>query len=229
MKGLIERVPVYITKGNHEGHNGLYERLLLPPGEKGDFGFDYGPLHYCGIDNVSKRADESRLVAGIARDAQASDAPWKFVSYHVPNVNFGAHWSNWRQGEALPAFAEAGIDFVITGHSHQYERFHPVAAPGTRAVRYVHHRRRRGGSARPDRADCLPCVCEVHLSVLPLSHPRQYADHGHHRRGRTRHRPHRDHERGRADWMESTRSRPCRWAVFSFTVCCTKPEGGLEG
>jgi len=29
----------------------------------------------------------------------------------------------------LPAFAEAGVDFVISGHSHLYERFRPVAPP----------------------------------------------------------------------------------------------------
>lgn len=130
MKGLIERVPVYIAKGNHEGRNGTYEKLLLPPGERGDVGFDFGPLHFFCVDNVSKRGDADELVPTIARDARASDALWKFVSYHVPSVNFGGHWSNWRQEEALPAFAQAGIDFVVTGHSHQYERFRPIAIPG---------------------------------------------------------------------------------------------------
>jgi predicted phosphodiesterase len=130
LKGLMERVPIYIAKGNHEGSNGTYEKLLVPPGAGNDFGLDYGPLHYFCADNVSRGVDHERLVAHIAEDAGASAARWKFVSYHVPSVNFGGHWSNWRQAEALPAFADAGIDFVITGHSHQYERFRPAEPAG---------------------------------------------------------------------------------------------------
>lgn len=130
LKGLMEKVPIYIAKGNHEGSNGTYEKLLVPPGAGNDFGLDYGPLHYFCADNVSRRVDHERLVAHIAEDAGASAARWKFVSYHVPSVNFGGHWSDWRQAEALPAFAAAGIDFVITGHSHQYERFRPVEPTG---------------------------------------------------------------------------------------------------
>ena len=70
---------------------------------------------------------------------------WKFVTYHVPSVNFGGHWSSWQQSQALPAFAEAGIDFVVTGHSHQYERFQPVEPPGR--GQYVTYITAGGGGA----------------------------------------------------------------------------------
>lgn len=46
LKGLMEHVPIYIAKGNHEGRNGNFEKLLIPPGESNSFAFDYGPLHY---------------------------------------------------------------------------------------------------------------------------------------------------------------------------------------
>ena len=129
LKGLMERVPIYIAKGNHEGQNGTYERLLVPPGEENDFTIDYGPLHYFCADNVSRRLDDDRIIPQITR-AAADGARWKFVSYHVPSVNFGGHWSDWRQREALSAFADAGIDFVVAGHSHQYERFRPIEPAG---------------------------------------------------------------------------------------------------
>lgn len=138
LKGLAERVPIYIARGNHEGQNGTYERLLVPPGAGNDFAFDYGPVHFFCGDNTSRSVDHDRLMRDIVRDARASGAAWKFVSVHVPGVNFGGHWSDWQQGRALPAFAEAGIDFVITGHSHQYERFRPVEPPGPgHAVTYI--------------------------------------------------------------------------------------------
>ena len=146
VKGLAEGVPIYIAKGNHEGNEGTYERLLLPPGEESDFGFDYGPLHFFCADNVSRPADGESLVRAIARDAHASNATWKFVTYHVPSVNFGGHWSNWQQEKALPVFAETGIDFVIAGHSHLYERFRPVKPPGQ--GQYVTYITSGGGGAR---------------------------------------------------------------------------------
>lgn len=130
LKGLMERIPIYIAKGNHEGNDGLYEKMLVPPGEGGNFGIDYGPLHYFCADNVSWGTDAGRLVLRMARDARESKALWKFVGYHVPSVDFGGHWSAWRQADVLPAFAGAGIDFVMTGHSHEYERFRPVEPPG---------------------------------------------------------------------------------------------------
>jgi len=127
LKRLTESVPIYIAKGNHEGNSGNYEKLLIPPGQRNSFGFDYGPIHYFCVDNVSRGLRAEKQLALIAADAKKSQAIWKFVSYHVPSVNFGGHWSDWGYPDALPAFSEAGVDFVIVGHSHQYERFKPVA------------------------------------------------------------------------------------------------------
>jgi len=146
LKGLVEQVPIYIAKGNHEGRNGNFEKLLIPPGEENSFGFDCGPLHYFCADNISDAKDAGRLLQRIVGDAEASKAPWKFVSYHAPSVNFGGHWSDWQQSAALPAFANAGIDFVVAGHSHQYERFRPIEPPEP-AGSYVTYITAGGGGA----------------------------------------------------------------------------------
>jgi len=127
LKGLAETVPVYIARGNHEGNNGNYEKLLVPKGRKNSFGFDYGPVHYFCADNVTKDLKDEAQLELIIADAGASDAKWKFVSYHVPSVNFGGHWSAWGYPDALPGLSKAGVDFVLAGHSHIYERFRPVA------------------------------------------------------------------------------------------------------
>ncbi len=167
LKGLVERVPIYTLKGNHEGRNGTYEELLAPPGEGNDFGFDYGPLHYFCTDNGSDQGNGAQLVSQIARNADQSHALWKFVSYHVPSVNVGGHKSAWQQKEALPAFAAAGIDFVVTGHSHQYERFRPVQPPGEGSyVTYV----TTGGGGAPLAAvaptSCHACARAVYHFCL---------------------------------------------------------------
>ncbi len=140
-------MPMYITKGNHEGNNGNYEKLLIPEDRKNSFSFDYGPLHYLCVDNASKGLKTEELLKLIASDAKNSTARWKFVSYHKPSLNFGGHWSAWGYPDALPMLAKSGVDFVITGHSHQYERFRPVAPPGNSDGGYVTYITSGGGGA----------------------------------------------------------------------------------
>jgi predicted phosphodiesterase len=147
LKGLAETVPIYIAKGNHEGNGGNYEKLLIPPGGRNSFGFDYGPVHYFCVDNVSRGLKADEQLRQIAADARDSQALWKFVSYHVPSVNFGGHWSTWGYPDALPTLAEAGVAFVMVGHSHQYERFRPVAPPSVTDGSYVTYITTGGGGA----------------------------------------------------------------------------------
>ncbi len=94
LKGLVERVPIYIAKGNHEGRGGTFEKVLAPPGGENDFALDYGPLHYFCLNNSSSRKSAGQLVDQIARDAAASRALWKFVSYHIPSVNLVLHYAS---------------------------------------------------------------------------------------------------------------------------------------
>jgi predicted phosphodiesterase len=162
LKGLVERVPIYIAKGNHEGRGGLFENLLAPPGGEDDFALDYGPLHYYCLNNVSSQKSAGQLVNDIAQDAAASRAPWKFVSYHIPSINFGGHISVWQQSRALRAFSEAGIDFVVAGHSHQYERFRPIALSGKGScVTYI----TAGGGGAP-LAPVEPNPCHAYAAAV---------------------------------------------------------------
>ena len=147
VKGLAETVPIYIAKGNHEGNNGNYEKLLIPHGQENSFGFDYGPVRYFCADSVSRGLRTKDQLKLITADAKASEARWKFVSYHVPSVNFGGHWSAWGYPDALPSLAKAGVDFVLTGHSHQYERFWPIAPPLGTEGGYVTYITTGGGGA----------------------------------------------------------------------------------
>ena len=145
LKGLVETVPVYIAKGNHEGNNGNYEKLLIPKGKENSFGFDYGPVHYFCADNVTEGLKDEVQFNLIIADAGASDTKWKFVSYHVPSVNFGGHWSAWGYPDALPGLSKAGVDFVLAGHSHMYERFRPIAPPESADGNYVTYITSGGG------------------------------------------------------------------------------------
>ncbi len=126
LKGLAESVPIYLAKGNHDLGNGYFEKLLTPAGEENNYGFNYGPLYYFLADNVSKDIKKEELINLIGTKTQNSNARWKFVSYHKPSLNFGGHSSRWGHPTALPTLTQAGVDFIITGHSHIYERFLPL-------------------------------------------------------------------------------------------------------
>jgi predicted phosphodiesterase len=145
LRGLAETVTVYIAKGNHEGDSGNFEKLLVPDGRKNSFGIDYGPVHYFCADNVSEGLKDEVQLDLIIADAEASVAKWKFVSYHVPSLNVGGHWSAWGYPDALPGLSGAGVDFVLTGHSHMYERFMPVAPPDGTDGSYVTYITSGGG------------------------------------------------------------------------------------
>jgi predicted phosphodiesterase len=147
VKGLAENVPFYITKGNHEGKKGNFEKLLVPEGRKNTFGFDYGPVHFFCVDNYSSGLTVQEQLKRIADDTRKSTALWKFVCYHKPSLNFGGHWSDWGYPDALRILSEAGVDFVMTGHSHQYERFRPIAPEPNTEGTYVTHITCGGGGA----------------------------------------------------------------------------------
>jgi predicted phosphodiesterase len=147
IKGLAEHTPIYITKGNHEGKNGNFEKLLIPQGEKKNFGFQFGPLYYYLADNCSEDLTDKELLNRIVENVHSAKAEWKFVSFHIPALNFSGHNSKWCYPNALPLFAKAGADFVISGHSHIYERFKPVAPPIHSGAHFVTYITSGGGGA----------------------------------------------------------------------------------
>ena len=147
VKGLAEHTAIYITKGNHEGKNGNFEKLLIPPGEKKNFGFKFGPLYYYLADNYSQELSDKELLNRIVENVHDAEAKWKFISFHYPALNFSGHNSKWCYPNALPMFAKAGADFVISGHTHIYERFKPVAPPIHSGANFVTYITSGGGGA----------------------------------------------------------------------------------
>ncbi|MCK5175214.1 MAG: metallophosphoesterase family protein [Planctomycetes bacterium] len=146
VKGLAESTPIYAAKGNHDMGNGHFEKLFMPPGLQTNYSFDYGNLHYYCADNYSAAEDEQ--LKNLTTNLKASDKQWKFVSMHIPPLNIGGHVSAWEYPNALEGIAFAGADFVITGHSHIYERFtiiQPTDASTHSAVTYI----TSGGAGAP--------------------------------------------------------------------------------
>ncbi|MBW8015282.1 MAG: hypothetical protein FVQ82_03780 [Planctomycetes bacterium] len=178
IKGLGESTPIYATQGNHDlSKQKYFKRLFVPKGESNNYGFQVGSLYYYCLDNLTTNTDKGLDV--LAKNIKASESVWKFVTYHIPSLNVGGHSSAWGYPKALPAVSRAGVDFVITGHSHIYERFFPVAPQKGSAGSYVTHITSGGGGAPNYKlaesdilakmADCLHfCLFEIDGNKLTL-------------------------------------------------------------
>jgi len=166
LKGLAESVPIYAVKGNHDKGKDYFEKLLIPEGRKKNFGFDYGPVHFFLADNSDKDTPAEETLDEIVADAAMSRAGWKFVTYHIPSLNAGGHWSAWGYPDALPGFAQVGVDFVVTGHSHQYERFRPIAPPEGTDGSYVTYITTGGGGAKLHDVQ----KCQYHARAVSTYH-----------------------------------------------------------
>ena len=76
----------------------------------------------------------SSMLRWLETDLAESDQPWLIVAFHHPPYTRGSHNSDSRtdsggrlfkvREQVLPLLEKAGVDLVLSGHSHMYERSH---------------------------------------------------------------------------------------------------------
>ncbi|ADO69217.1 discoidin domain-containing protein [Stigmatella aurantiaca] len=158
MAALLRQVPLFSTPGNHEyvtdqGQpylDNLYMPANNPAGSERYYSFDWGPVHFVSLDSNCAiglaSADRCTLAAQkswVTQDLASTGRPWKVVFFHHPAWSSGEHGSQLQmRREFAPLFEQYGVDLVLTGHDHNYERSKPmkgdaVAASGTRGIPYV--------------------------------------------------------------------------------------------
>jgi hypothetical protein len=98
-----------------------------------NYSFDAGDAHFLCIDsNIYVDPTNPALQAWIEQDLRATDARWKFVVYHHPAFNVGEeHYHEQHMRVLHPLWEHHGVDFVLSGHEHTYQRPQPIRfAPG---------------------------------------------------------------------------------------------------
>ncbi|MET0405303.1 MAG: metallophosphoesterase [Cystobacter sp.] len=151
MAPLLAQVPFFAVPGNHEYETQqgqpYFDNLYLPTSDTGGeyyYSFDWGFVHFVAIDSncalglaPANRCTPAGQKAWVEEDLAASTAPWKVTLFHHPPWSSGEHGSQLKmRKEYGPLFEKYGVDLVLTGHDHNYERTHPmkgdsVAASGT--------------------------------------------------------------------------------------------------
>lgn len=141
MAAMLSEVPLFGSPGNHEyvtDKAGPYlDNFHLPAnnpaGTERYYSFDWGFVHFVSLDSMCGRGTESAdctaeaQTAWLEEDLASSAQPWKVVFFHHPPFSSGDH-GNYPELQALwgPVFERHGVDLVLTGHDHNYERSHPL-------------------------------------------------------------------------------------------------------
>jgi 3',5'-cyclic AMP phosphodiesterase CpdA len=94
------------------------------------YSFDFGPVHFVALDTERAFSDtglRTEQVSWLRADLAATTQPWKIVFFHKPPYDSGPHHApvlDVRQTFA-PVFEEFGVQLVLSGHEHIYERTVP--------------------------------------------------------------------------------------------------------
>jgi acid phosphatase type 7 len=132
--------------GNHEGNtsNGstgvgpYYDAYVTPAkGEAGGlasgteayYSWDYGRTHFVCLDShdLPRKADGA-MAQWLKADLEKTKADWVIAYWHHPPYTKGSHDSDKEKDlvevreHLLPIIEAGGVDLVLTGHSHVYER-----------------------------------------------------------------------------------------------------------
>lgn len=93
-----------------------------------NFSFDHGNVHIICLDaNPYANPLDPTLVQWLAEDLRNSKADWKIVSYHHPGFNSSkAHYDYQYMRLLSPVLEQLGVDLVLTGHVHNYQRTLPL-------------------------------------------------------------------------------------------------------
>ncbi len=93
-----------------------------------NYSFDAGDAHFTCLDsNIYVDPSDSTIQNWVESDLASTDAKWKFVVYHHPAFNVGAeHYTEQHMRALHPIFERHGVDFVLNGHEHSYQRARPL-------------------------------------------------------------------------------------------------------
>jgi len=144
---LLPNLCLFPARGNHDqlypGTNNDILEIFSPPtqGEAGGlpsgthayYSFDQGNVHFVCLDSEgSSRVPGGPMLTWLQQDLAASAATWVIAYWHHPPYSKGSHDSDnpadsegkmrdMRQN-VLPVLEAEGVDLVVVGHSHNYER-----------------------------------------------------------------------------------------------------------
>jgi 3',5'-cyclic AMP phosphodiesterase CpdA len=123
---LFRNIPFFPAAGNHDYHTlsgQPFREVFNLPGTEKWYSYDWGQVHFVALDTESDYQTQAKW---LDTDLAATDRPWKIVYMHKPPYSSGAHGSDMALRNTLtPIFQKYGVQLVLNGHDHNYERIEP--------------------------------------------------------------------------------------------------------
>lgn len=143
---MLRKSVLWPTLGNHDGATAnsatqtgpYYDIFTLPKqaeaggvvsGTEAYYSFDYGDIHFVNLESFeTDRSAGGPMMTWLQNDLAATNKKWIIAFWHHPPYTKGSHNSDTEteliqmRQNALPILEAHGVDLVLTGHSHSYER-----------------------------------------------------------------------------------------------------------
>ncbi len=143
---VLRQTPLWSTVGNHDTAQSTNPPSSLPyfqmftfpinaeaggvaSGTEKYYSFNYGNIHFICLDSMtSSRATNGAMVSWLQNDLAQTIQPWIIAFWHHPPYTKGSHDSDTEtqlaemRANVLPTLESYGVDLVLSGHSHSYER-----------------------------------------------------------------------------------------------------------
>ncbi|MEZ4241967.1 MAG: metallophosphoesterase family protein [Myxococcota bacterium] len=126
---ILARRPLLGAHGNHEFLAPHYFAQFMFPGNEQWYAVRYGPLELVVLNDTLAALTDLQTEATFQQDVfGATDAPWRVAMHHQAAYSACTrHGSNQLVRDAwAPVWDDAGVQLVLAGHNHIYERSVPI-------------------------------------------------------------------------------------------------------
>ncbi len=142
---LLRKTVLWPAYGNHDAISSdastqtgpYFENFTLPTSAEAGgvassteayYSFDYGNVHFVCLDSSESDRTGGPMLVWLEADLAATTRDWVIAFWHHPPYTKGTHDSDLEselveiRENVLPILDSHGVDLVLTGHSHNYER-----------------------------------------------------------------------------------------------------------
>ena len=120
------------------------------------YSYNYANIHFVSLDAmVSPRTPPSAMLTWLQNDLAQNTQDWLIAYWHHPPYSKGSHDSDTEanlvemRANVLPILESYGVDLVLSGHSHAYERSFLIDGHYGLSTTFTNAMKKNGGDGRP--------------------------------------------------------------------------------
>jgi calcineurin-like phosphoesterase family protein/purple acid phosphatase-like protein len=208
LESFLANTVVWSTRGNHETQAQTYYGMFsfptaaeaggLASGTEAYYSFDWGNVHFVCLDSHGSDSNPgSPMLQWLEQDLASTDQTWTIAFWHHPPYTKASHDSDnpldsagrmmRMRANALPVLEAGGVDLVLSGHSHSYERTFLIHGHYGLSATFAEEMKLDGGSGQPEGTGAYQIAPGPHAGAVycvagssgmaaggPLNHPAMY-------------------------------------------------------